>query len=120
MCFLDGLGTTNGNHDNWQLVSSHGAVLFYIAAHPGCTVQDISNALSVTTRTVWSRVGDLSRAGMVSHRRQGRRYIYSVELGAPFFHPCIKGLTLRMILGGLVEDEGGELPPAALRAPASA
>jgi hypothetical protein len=115
------LGTTNGKQDNWNLVSSHGAVLFYIAARPGCTVQDISTALSVTTRTVWSRVGDLRRAGMVSHRRQGRRYTYTVELDAPFFHPSIKGLKLGMVLGSLVQEQGGtERPSTALPAPGSA
>ena len=114
------MGTTNGSHDNWNLVSSHGAILFYIAAHPGCTVQDISTALSVTTRTVWSRVADLSRAGMVSHRRQGRRFTYMVELDAPFFHPSIKGLKLSMILGGIVGAGAAGPPSPATAAPASA
>ena len=77
----------------------------------------------MTTRTVWARVGELSRAGMVRHSRQGRRFTYTVELDAPFLHPSIKGLTLRMILSGIVADQGdisGDRPRVARPAPASA
>lgn len=77
----------------------------------------------MTTRTVWARVGELSQAGMVRHTRQGRRFTYTVELDAPFLHPSIKGLTLRMILSGIVADESnisGDRARVARPAPASA
>lgn len=115
------MGKTTGKHDDFYLLSSHGAILFYIAAHPGCTVHEIADALSVTTRTVWARVGDLGQAGMVRHLRQGRRFTYTVDLDAPFLHPSIQGLTLRTILAGIVGDEvaGSGSKPRAAR-PASA
>jgi predicted transcriptional regulator len=90
-------------HNHWYLVSSHGAVLFYIAAHPECTIRQISDDMALTQRTVWGLIGDLRRAGMLNIRRDGRRHHYTVNLDAPFRHPIIKDLTLRTVLGELVE-----------------
>jgi hypothetical protein len=82
----------------WYHVSSHGSVLFYIAARQDCTVRDIVEALFLTRRTVWGIVGDLRRAGMLRVRKNGRRHHYSVNLDGPFRHPTIKGYTLGHVL----------------------
>ncbi len=87
--------------NDWYLVSSHGAILFYVAAQPGCTIKDLAEAMCLTRRTVWGVIGDLRRAGMLRVRKNGRRHHYSVNLGAPFRHPVIDGVTLRQVLGGL-------------------
>lgn len=89
--------------NHWYLVSSHGAVLFYIAAQPECTIRQISDEMALTQRTVWGLIGDLRRAGMLNVRRDGRRHHYTVNLDAPFRHPILKGLTLKTVLGELVE-----------------
>ena len=39
--------------NEWYLVSSHGAILFYVAANPDCTVRDVAEGMSLTRRTVW-------------------------------------------------------------------
>lgn len=95
---------TSRNHveNHWYLVSSHGAVLFYVAVHPGCTIRQIAEDMSLTQRTVWGLIGDLRRAGMLHVRREGRRHHYTVNLDADFRHPIIKGFSLRVILGELV------------------
>ena len=49
-------------HNHWYLVSSHGAVLFYVAVNPGCTIKQIAEDMSLTQRTVWGLIGDLRRA----------------------------------------------------------
>ena len=92
-------------HNNWYLVSSHGAVLFYIAVHPECTIRQIADEMALTQRTVWGLIGDLRRAGMLHVRRDGRRHHYTVNLDAPFRHPILTNLTLRLVLGELVERE---------------
>ncbi|TEU01434.1 MAG: MarR family transcriptional regulator, partial [Dehalococcoidia bacterium] len=43
--------------NNWYLVSSHGAILFYIAVSPDCTISEIADAMSLTRRTVWGVIG---------------------------------------------------------------
>jgi DNA-binding IclR family transcriptional regulator len=88
--------------NNWYLVSSHGAVLFYIAVRPDCTISEIAEGMSLTRRTVWGVVGDLKRAGMLFVRKEGRRHHYTVNLEAAFKHPAMNGVNLRVILGELV------------------
>ncbi len=88
----------------WYHVSSHGAVLFCIAADPGCTVTDLAETLCLTRRTIWGIVGDLRRAGMLEVRKDGRRHHYTVNLGAHFRHPTIKGCTLGHVMGDMVKQ----------------
>ena len=91
-----------GNH--WYLVSSHGAILFYVAVNPECTIKEIAEAMSLTRRTVWGVIGDLRRAGMLDIRKEGRRHHYTVNLDASFKHPVLNGFSLRLILGQLVDQ----------------
>ncbi len=91
-----------GFDNGWHHVSSHGNVLFYIAANQDCTINNLSETLFLTRRTVWGIVGALRRAGMLRVRKNGRRHHYSVNLDAPFRHPVLKGITLRQVLGELV------------------
>lgn len=95
----------NGNHipNHWYLVSSHGSVLFYVAVHPDCTIREIADDMSLTQRTVWGLIGDLRRSDMLEVRREGRRHHYTVNLEAKFAHPTLEGLSLRTIMGELVE-----------------
>jgi len=98
-------------HNHWYLVSSHGAVLFYIAVNPECTIRQIADEMALTQRTVWGLIGDLRRAEMLNVRRAGRRHHYTVNLEAPFRHPIIKDLTLKTVLGELVHrtaDHSGD------------
>jgi DNA-binding MarR family transcriptional regulator len=86
---------------DWHHVSSHGAVIYCIAAAPDCTTKEIAEALCVTTRTVWGIIGDLRRAGMIRVRKEGRRHHYTVNPDAPLRHPTLKRFTLRAILGDI-------------------
>ncbi len=88
--------------NNWYHVSSHGAVLFCIAAQEDCTISDLAETMSLSRRQIRGVVGDLRRAGMVHVRKNGRRHHYSVNLEAPLRHPVLKGYTLRILLGALV------------------
>ena len=102
--------TTSHINNHWYLVSSHGAVLFYIAVHPGCTIKQIAEDMSLTQRTVWGLIGDLRRADMLEVEREGRRHHYTVDLDADFRHPIIKGFSLRVILGELVAKHANGQP----------
>jgi DNA-binding transcriptional ArsR family regulator len=97
---------------HWYLVSSHGSVLFFVAANPDCTVDDIIDGMSLTRRTVWGIVGDLRRAGMLEVRRDGRHHHYSVDLDGPFLHPTIGDVRLRTVLGLMVANGASESHPA--------
>ena len=90
--------------NHWYVVSSHGAVLFYIAVNPDCTIRAIADDMSLTQRTVWGLIGDLRRADMLDVRREGRRHHYTVNLGATFKHPTLNGITLNTVLAELVQQ----------------
>jgi len=96
--------------NHWYLVSSHGAILFYIAVNPECTIKEIAEAMSLTRRTVWGVIGDLRRAGMLHIRKEGRRHHYTVNMDAPFKHPVLNGFSLRLILGQLVDQVARRQP----------
>ncbi len=88
--------------NEWYVVSSRGSVLFYIALNPGCTIADLTEAMSLTRRSVWGIVSDLKRAGMITTEKVGRRSHYTVDLEASFLHPTLPEFPLRVILGELV------------------
>ncbi len=85
----------------WYHVSSHGAVIYCIAAAPDCTTKEIAEALCVTTRTVWGIIGDLRRADMLRVRKKGRIHHYTVNHNAHLRHPTLKRFTLGAILGDI-------------------
>src|SRR3990172_10887210 len=98
--------------NHWYLVSSHGAILFYIAVNPECTIKEIAEAMSLTRRTVWGVIGDLRRADMLQIRKEGRRHHYTVNLDASFKHPVLNGFSLRLVLGELVAQASRGRPVA--------
>ena len=78
-------------------------MLIHIAANPQCTIRDIADAMFLTQRTVWGVIGELSRAGMLSIRKNGRRHRSTVNLDVPFSHPTVRGYALSDILGQVIE-----------------
>lgn len=93
---------------DWSLLSPQGRVLFYVALCPRCSVQETSAALGLTERAVWGIIRDLRRKDMLVLSKDGRRHRYGVNLDAPLLHPTIEGLTLRPMLGKVVEQANRE------------
>jgi DNA-binding CsgD family transcriptional regulator len=93
------------NDREWYLLSSHGIVYFYIAAHPDCTVKQIGEDLFLSRRTVWGLVGDLKRAEMIAIRREGRRHRYTVRMDTKLHHPAFADNTMRQMIRRLFADE---------------
>jgi DNA-binding IclR family transcriptional regulator len=86
----------------WFLVSSHGAVLFYIAVHPDTTIKEIADGMHLTRRTVWGLIGELRRADYLNVRKEGRRHHYTVKLDGYIRHEALPQIPVRLILGDLV------------------
>jgi hypothetical protein len=83
----------------WRLLSAHGLVLFYISVRPDCTAADISDALSLTMRSVWGTLGNLRRADMIEVRKDGRRNHYRVNYSAKVGISVLpEGVDLRTVL----------------------
>ena len=88
----------------WFLFSSHDSVLFRIAANPGCTIEEVAEAMAMTRIVVLRTMADLSRAGVLFVRGTGSQARYTVNLDSAFLHPAVKGYTLGDVLGNLVEQ----------------
>ncbi len=101
--------------EDWNLVSTHGAVLYCIAARRACTVKELAQDLSLTTRHVWGIIRDLRRSGMLRIRKEGRRHHYDVNLDAPLLHPVLKGYSLRHVMDNFVKQARRRPVPAASR-----
>ena len=88
---------------NWNLMATHGVVLFYIAANPDATMRQMSEALNLTERRIAQVVRDLAGADLLSVKRNGRRNAYTVNPEASFRHPTLSHIRLgrfvKMITG---------------------
>ena len=88
----------------WFLFSSDDSVLFRIAANPGCTIEEVAEAMALTQDVVSRTMADLSRAGVLFVRENGNQARYTANLDSAFLHPAVKGYTLVDVLGNLVEQ----------------
>jgi|SRR5688572_27631930 winged helix-turn-helix DNA-binding protein len=95
-----------GANPTWSLLSSHGAVLFVLAANPDSTVREIAERVRVTERTVFSVIQDLAAAHMVCSRKVGRRNSYAVNREAHLVHPNFSHLQVGPFIDAMLN------PPA--------
>lgn len=79
---------------NWNLMATHGVVLFYIAANPESTMRQMSESLNLTERRIAQVVRDLAEAELLTVTRNGRRNSYAVNPDASFRHPTLSHIRL--------------------------
>jgi hypothetical protein len=91
---------------DWNLMATHGVVLFYIAANPESTMRQMSESLNLTERRIAQVVRDLSEADLLTVSRRGRRNAYAVNPEAKFRHPTLSHIKLgrfvKMLSGAAV------------------
>ena len=66
----------------WTFITSHGAVLAFIAKHKRVRAIDIATAIGLTERSVRRIIADLEADGYISKKREGwvNRYEVNQEL----------------------------------------
>ena len=74
---------------SWMLITSHGLVLLYLSTYPDATIREVASTLELTERRVGDIIRDLSNAGMLDVRREGRRNHYALKPDARFRHPFV-------------------------------
>ena len=94
--------------NEWWLVSSRGATIFYIAVNPGCNAAQIADAKSLMRRSVSANLSDLKRAGMITTQKLGRRHHFTVDMEASFLHPMLPEFPLGVIPDELASLRDGE------------
>ena len=90
----------------WTLLSSHGLVLFHVAAHPDHTLRQMSDVLGITERQVARIVKDLAEAGLLRIERRGRRNYYTVNSKSRLWDPALSQIELSRILEAVVPASG--------------
>jgi len=91
---------------DWGFLTNHGRVLLCIAHDPGVRLRDIAAELSITERTAYGIVTDLTDAGYVVKNKDGRRNRYDVQRHLLLRDAVIRERTIGEVLSVLVE------PPA--------
>jgi hypothetical protein len=94
------------NAANWNLMTSHGLVLFYLAAHPDSTMRQTAEAIDLTERRVNGVIRDLEAVGLITSARSGRRNVYKVDRKACFRHSTLASVPLTAIIDVLAARDG--------------
>lgn len=92
---------------SWTYLTNHSHVLFRLAHMPTARLRDVATDVGITERAVQMIVHDLEEAGVLSHRREGRRNVYTVYPDHPLRHPVESHRTVRDLLRLLAQDTGG-------------
>lgn len=86
----------------WSFLTNHARVLVCIAHDPGVRLRDIAAAVSITERTAYGIVTDLTAAGYVVKDRQGRRNRYQIQAHLPMREAVNRERTIGEVLALLV------------------
>jgi len=68
---------------DWSFLTNHARVLLCIAHDPGVRLRDIAARTSVSERTAYGIVTDLTKAGYVVKHKDGRRNRYQIQAHLP-------------------------------------
>jgi hypothetical protein len=90
---------TDAANPSWTFLTNHAQVLICIAGDPGIRLRDIGDRVGITERAAHRIVGQLSAAGYITRRRDGRRNQYSFHADVPILDPIARERSV----GELVE-----------------
>lgn len=89
---------------NWSFLTNHAQVLLCIARDPGIRLRDIAARLAITERSAYGIVTDLTEAGYIVKRKDGRRNQYQIQAHLPLPDPAGRQRTVGEILALLAGD----------------
>lgn len=81
------MAATAENRTHWTFLTNHTHVLLCIAKNPDLRLRDIAEMVGITERAVHRIVTDLSGAGYVDVKRDGRCNDYAVHMEKKLRHP---------------------------------
>ena len=101
--------------ERWSFLTNHARVLLCIAHDPGARLRDIAASLGITDRSVYGIVTDLTTAGYVVKRRDGRRNLYQIQAHLPLPEPASKepaiGEVLALLMGSRARQQPSQTRP---------
>lgn len=97
----------------WSFLTNHARALLFIAHDPDARLRDLAVALSVTERTAYGIVVDLTEAGYVVKVKDGRRNRYNIQEHIPLGDPIGRNRTVGEMLD-LLANTKRKKPKAAV------
>jgi DNA-binding IclR family transcriptional regulator len=91
----------------WGFLTNHARALVCIAHDPGIRLRDIAARLSITERSAYAIVTDLTAAGYVVKEREGRRNRYQIQPHLPLRESIVRERTIGEVLDLLVDTNAG-------------
>ncbi len=104
---------------SWGFLSNHGRVLLLLARDPGMRLRDIAARLDITERSAYGIIADLTGAGYISKRKDGRRNRYRIEAHQPLPEPASRERTIGDVLALLTGTGAGPGTGAGLDQPSA-
>ena len=90
----------------WSFLTNHTLALLCIADDPGIRLRDIAARLEITERSAYTIVTDLTKAGYVRKKRDGRRNRYEIQASLPLPDVLGRELTIGDVLNLFAQPSG--------------
>jgi MarR family len=102
--FLESYGRFLSVAEGWSFLTNHARVLLCIARDPGVRLRDLAASLGITERSAHGIVADLTAAGYLVKRKDGRRNRYQIQAHLPLPEPASQEPAIGDVLSVLVAD----------------
>jgi DNA-binding transcriptional ArsR family regulator len=96
---------------DWSFLTNHARVLLCIANDPGARLRDIAAILGITERRAHGIITDLTEAGYVVKRKDGRRNRYEIQADLPLPEPGTREPAVGEVLAVLLGNTDGRTGP---------
>lgn len=90
----------------WTFLTNHARVLLCVARDPGVRLRDIAAIVGITERSAFGIVTDLTKAGYVVKRKDGRRNRYQIQAHLPLPEPTAHEHSIGEVLAVLTMGAG--------------
>lgn len=91
----------NGGMAQWTFLTHHAHLLLEVARNPDATLEELAQAVGVTTRSAVTILNDLEANGYLERERRGRRNHYVVHRDRPLRHPSNAAHTVDELIEAL-------------------
>ncbi|MHB1582198.1 MAG: helix-turn-helix transcriptional regulator [Acidimicrobiales bacterium] len=95
---------------SWTFLTNHGRALLCIARDPDARLRDIAARLEISERRAYGIVADLTEAGYVVKRKDGRRNRYEIQSHLPMPEPDARQRAIGEVLDLLGNSRRTEEP----------
>jgi DeoR/GlpR family transcriptional regulator of sugar metabolism len=95
----------------WTFITSHGAVLAFIAKHKHVRAIDIATAIGLTERSIRRIIADLEHEGYISKKREGWVNLYEINQKLPLRRRASQDITTGELLKLLLSSKKTKAKP---------